>query len=199
MTWAIFPGDEHLRAVIELVTAGFQPPQSDRIVAVVGGALLEEAVERTLRERLIDEPGLADSLLKPDKPLGNMRPQIDLLCLLGAFDEKTRQALKAIGGIRNFFAHHLDASFDSKDKKFRTSMTRLVLHENRTHYPHHLYGADTHIPLQPVNSDFECFVVNLQLALIILMRDRAAHEMHTNQALTEEQVRERFANSELQT
>src|SRR5207247_150564 len=113
MTWAIFPEDRYARAVIELVSTG-----SERVVAIVGGALLEEAVDRTLRERLLNMPGLVDSLLTVDRPLGNMGPKIDLLGLLGAFDEKTRIAIKSIARVRNFFAHHLDASFDSPDTEF---------------------------------------------------------------------------------
>ena len=67
MTWAIFPGNEHEQAVIELVTAG-----SERVMAIVGGALLEQAVDRTLRERLLNVPELVNSLLLVDRPLGNM-------------------------------------------------------------------------------------------------------------------------------
>src|SRR5262245_11368858 len=126
MTWAIFPDDKYARALIELLTAG-----SERVMAVVGGTLLEEAVDRTLRERLLDDrAGRVDSLLLADRPLGNLGPKITLLYLLGAFDEETRSAMRGIAGVRNFFAHNLDASFDSTDKKFITAITRLKLHEN---------------------------------------------------------------------
>jgi hypothetical protein len=37
MTWAIFPDEKDTKAVIELLTTG-----SERVMAVVGGALLEE-------------------------------------------------------------------------------------------------------------------------------------------------------------
>src|SRR5215475_7368755 len=104
MTWAVFPGDDHTRAVVEVLNANLLPQGSERIIAIVGGALLEEAVERTLRERLVDNTAAAN-LLKPDGPLGNTGPQIDLLCLLGAFDDKVRRAMGALCRVRNFFAH----------------------------------------------------------------------------------------------
>ena len=40
--WASFPGDKHIQAVIELITA---TQTSERVVAIVGGSLLENAVE----------------------------------------------------------------------------------------------------------------------------------------------------------
>jgi len=139
MTWAVLPDDKYTRAVIELLTEPAKPSGSERVMAVVGGALLEEAVDRTLRERLIDHPAVIKNLLEPDRPLGNIAPQIDLLYLLGAFDNRTRGALKGIARVRNFFAHRTDASFDSLDKDFTDAMKRLVLYEGRTHYPHHLF------------------------------------------------------------
>ena len=191
MTWAIFPGDAHTRAVLELVTANLSPQGSERVIAVVGGAMLEEAVDRSLRERLLNIPNLANNLLGIDRPLGNVGPKIDLLCLLGAFDERTCRALKGITGVRNFFAHHLEAPFDSLNEDFVRAMTRLTLHENRTHYPHHLFGPDSQTAIEPINSRRDQFVVNLKLALIILMRDRISHDTHSNRPLTEEQLLER--------
>lgn len=194
MTWAIFPGDTHLRAVVELVSAGLQPSGSERVMAVVGGTLLDEAVTRTLQERLIDDPGIVNNLINVDRPLGNPGPKIDVLYLLGAFDQQTRGALKGIVGVRNFFAHHLDASFDSLDREFLKAMNRLTLQENRTHYPHHLYGPDSKHEIEPITNKKTQFVVNLKLGLIVLMRDRVSHESHTNQPFTEEELREKFQN-----
>jgi hypothetical protein len=188
MTWAIFPDEKYKRALIELLTAG-----SERVMAVVGGALLEEAIDRTLRERLLNTP-LVDSLLEVDRPLGNMGPKIDLLRLLGAFDETARVAMKGIAGVRNFFAHHLDASLDSLDREFTKAMQRLTLHENRTYYPHHLFGPDSNVAIEPVNSKREQFIVNLKLALIILMRDRISHHPYTNRPRSEEELLQQYPN-----
>lgn len=132
MTWAVFPDENYTRAVIELLTEVAKPSGSERVVAVVGGALLEEAVDRTLRERLIDDPGVIKNLLEPERPLGNIASQIDLLYLLGAFDDRTRKALKGLARVRNFFAHRTDVSFDSSDKDFTDAMKRLVLDPTAT-------------------------------------------------------------------
>jgi DNA-binding MltR family transcriptional regulator len=187
MTWAIFPGDEHTQAVIELVTAG-----SERVTAIVGGALLEQAVDQTLRERLLNVPELVDSLLLVNRPLGNMGPKIDLLRLLGAFDQRTHKAMKGIARVRNFFAHHLDACFSSQDKDFTKPMSQLTLHRNRTHYPHHLFGSDSDVAIESISSEREQFVVNLKLSLIALMRDRIGHVPYSNQPLTEDQLLEKY-------
>src|SRR5262249_1531034 len=135
MTWAVLPGDKYTRAVIELLIEAAKPSGSERVMAVVGGALLEEAVNRTLSERLINDPRVIKNLLNPDRPLGNVAPQIDLLYLLGAFDDGTRKALKGLAGVRNFFAHNTDASFDSLNEDFVDAMKRLVLHEGKSYYP----------------------------------------------------------------
>jgi hypothetical protein len=194
MTWAIFPGDRSARAVLELITANLVPSGSERVVAMVGGAMLEEAVDRTLRERLLNISGLVDNLLGVDRPLGNTGPKIDLLRLLDCFDDKTHSAMKGIASVRNFFAHQLDASFDSLDEKFARAMRRLTHHENKSHYPHHLFGPDSNIAIEPVTSKRDQFVVNLKLALIALMRDRVSHHPYANQRLSEEQLLEKFPN-----
>jgi DNA-binding MltR family transcriptional regulator len=188
MTWAVLPSDKYTRAVIELLMEAAKPSGSDRVVAVVGGALLEEAVNRTTRERLINDPNVVKNLLDPERPLGNIAPQIDLLYLLGAFDDRTRKALKGLVRVRNFFAHHTDASFDSLDKDFTDAMKPLVLHEGKTHYPDHRFGPDSKAPIEPVTSRRDQFVVNLKLGLIALMRDRICHHEHSNKPRTQEEM-----------
>ena len=119
--------------------------------------------------------------MKPENALGNTTPQIDLLYLLGALDDKTCKAMKGLAGIRNYFAHHTNPSFNSQDEDFVSrSIKRLTLHEGRTYYPHRLWGPDTTIPLEPVNTRRDQFIVNLKLALVFLMRDRVSHAAHSN-------------------
>ena len=188
MTWAVLLEDEYTRGVIELLTEAAKSSGSERVVAVVGGALLEEAVDRTLRERFIDDPRVIKNLLEADRPLGNIAPQIDLLYLLGAFDDRTHRALKGLASVRNFFAHRTDASFDSLDKDFTDAMKRLALHEGKTRYPHHLFGPDSNVSIESVTSRRDQFVVNLKIGLIALMRDRVSHHDHSNKSRTEEEM-----------
>ena len=185
MTWAVFPDENYRRAVVELLTEAAKPSGSERIIAVVGGALLEEAVNRTLRERLKDDPEVVKNLVDPERSLGNIAPQIDLLYLLGAFDDRTRKALKGLARVRNYFAHRTDASFDSLDDD---AVKRLVLHEGKTYYPHYLFGPDSKEPIEPVTSRRDQFVVNLKFGLIALMRDRISHHDHSNKLRTEEEL-----------
>lgn len=187
MTWAILPYPEYKQALIELLES-----PSPRILAVVGGALLDQAMDRTLRERFREDDGAADSILRVDGPLGNLGPKIDLLYLLGGIDQKHRNAMKGLAEVRNFFAHQTGASFDSLDPKFLNGIGRLTLHQGRTHYPHHLFGPDSATELEPVKNRRDQFIVNLKLSLIALMRDRVSHVAYSNQPLTDEQIRAKF-------
>lgn len=89
MTWAIFKDDSYISAVRELLEDAARPSGSGRVMAVVGGALLEEAVEKTLRARLKKDKAVSRLV----NPMGNgalafIAPQIDALYALGAFDGK---------------------------------------------------------------------------------------------------------------
>ena len=194
MTWAIFEGDKYHRAVVEIITAATQPTGSERVIVIVCGSLLEESVNYTLRERLLDVPSLVDNLIGIDRALGNMGPKIDLLRLLGSYDETTRKALKGLASIRNFFAHHLDASFDSLNPEYLKAVERLVLHKGRTHYPHHLFGQDTKTPIETVDSRRIQFIVNVKLVLIALMRNRVGYHAHTQTPRTEEELFKIYPN-----
>jgi hypothetical protein len=165
------------KAIIEILRSS----ESGRVAAIVGGALLDEHLRETLLERL-RASGVADGLLRPDGALGNLRPKVDLLYLLHAFDKRTYKALRSISEIRNFFAHHLDASFDCEDETFLEAMKHLTLHEGRSHYPDPHSDKDTSIEIEEVGESRQLkFLVNLKLGLLELMNDRASHVRHSNQ------------------
>jgi hypothetical protein len=175
MAWAIF-SNSHLRAIGEMLTSG-----SERALAVVGGALLEDTLYRTLSERLRNNPEIIERILGTNGPLGNMGAQIDVLYLLYGIDQDTRIALKAITTIRNLFAHEVAASFNSEDKKFVKAIDQLNLHEGKTHYPHHLGGGDGPHKIETIHNQRDRFTVNLKLGLIALMRDRVSHKPHSSE------------------
>jgi DNA-binding MltR family transcriptional regulator len=154
----------------------------------MGGSGVHWASAVVRRSTFKDDPRVVKNLVDPDRPLGNIAPQIDLLYLLGAFDDRTCKALKGLARVRNFFAHHTDASFDSLDDDFADAMKRLVLHEGKTYYPHHLFGPDSEVPIEQVITRRDQFVVNLKLGLIALMRDRISHHDHSNKPRTEEEL-----------
>jgi hypothetical protein len=191
MPWAILADQDErdTNAILELISS-----QTARVTAVVGGALLDEHVRRTLSERL-RKSDVSDWLLKPDNPLGNLGPRIELLYLLHAIDKPMRSALKGISGVRNFYAHNLGASpsFESeKAEGFLKSMGSLTLHEGKSHYPDHRYGGDSAFEIEPVTDNQTRFIVNLKLGLIALMRDRCSHEMHSNKDLSPEEIKAKF-------
>lgn len=176
MPWAIFEDKSDTKAIIELISSN-----SPRVAAIIGGALLDEHLRETLLERL-RESGVAERLVRIEGPLGNLGPKIDLLYLLHAFEKQTYKALKGISQIRNFFAHHLDASFTSSDEKFVEAMKALTLHEGKSHYPDPHSDKDTSLKIEDVGHDNQIrFLVNLKISLLELMRDRASHVRHTNQ------------------
>ena len=140
MTWAIF-SDAHLRAIGEMITTSHP-----RMIAVVGGALLDDTLRRTLSERLRNDNKMRDRLIDMNRPIGSAGPKNDLLYMLEAYDRRVWKAMDGIIAIRNFFAHHLDASFDSTAGEFVTAMNKLNLHEGRTYYPLARAPARTNSP-----------------------------------------------------
>jgi hypothetical protein len=187
MTWAIFH-DTHLTAIGEILTTG-----SETLVAVLGGSLLEHAVERTLVERLRNDPKVIEDQFKPDMPLGAIGPKIELLYLLNAIDRPARDTLKGIARIRNIFAHNLGASFASEDKEYLRHIGKLVLHKGRAYYPNPRILGDSKEPIETIDSSRTLFLVNLKLALLDLMRDRISHRPHTNETMNPEEIRAQFS------
>jgi DNA-binding MltR family transcriptional regulator len=175
MAWAIFR-EAHSKAILEIISSG-----SDRVAAIVGGAFLDETVSRTLTERFRDDAEAIKQTMGVDRPLGNVGPKIDVLYLLYGIDGKMRFALKGISGVRNFFAHNLEATFNSTDQQFLSSMGALTLHTDKTHYPNPFTETDSEYPIDPINNKRDQFVVNLQLGLIALMRDGIFHLPYTNE------------------
>ena len=186
MTWAIFRV-EHLRAIGEIISAG-----SGTVAAILGGVMLDDTLRRTLSERLRNDKNIASKLLKVNGALGNTGPKIDLLYMLGAFDKPVRNALYGLSEIRNFFAHNLDASFDSQTKELLDPLQKLTLHEGIKYYPHRIYDEDSKTEIETIENNRDIFTVNLKLCLIALMRDRASHDMWSNKPFTKTALREQM-------
>lgn len=188
MSWAIFDYKKHIAAVNEIVTG------PDRIVAIVGGAFLDETLRHTLEARLQDHEKIRGKLFDVGRALGNLEPKVDLLYLLYAFDKDVRNALYGICTIRNLFAHNLEMKFDSDNEKMKEALGKLKLHEGRTHYPHHLLeGENDQVVIETIGDNRTLFMVNLKCCLAYLMRDRVSHEPATNRKLTPEEFQARLA------
>jgi hypothetical protein len=172
--WEIFPDEPEQKTIKEIVT------QSDRITAVVGGAMLDMECRRTLEVRLRQDKDMSDKLFKSGGSLFNLDPKITLLYQLYAMDRPCRTAMFGLATIRNVFAHQLDANFNSSDKKMMDAFKNLTLHEGHQYYPNYETGADSANPIEPVTSNRARFISNLKLAVLWLMIDRRSHKMWSN-------------------
>ncbi len=65
MVWAIL-GEPQSEAIKEILES-----RSDRIIAIVGGAILDETLKRTLEERLRNDRNISNKSFKLTGPLGN--------------------------------------------------------------------------------------------------------------------------------
>jgi hypothetical protein len=86
MPWAVF-NDDHTRAIEEMLTSG-----SDRVIAILGGAILDDTLRRTLVERFHNDEDITNKLLRINGALGNAEPKIDVLYLLSGFGKPMRNA-----------------------------------------------------------------------------------------------------------
>jgi hypothetical protein len=179
MVWAAL-NQQHYQAIAEIAKT-----KSDRIIAVVGGAIIDDSLRRHLELRLRplhkNHTDMNEKLFKPTGALGNLVPKIDLAYQLYMFEKPVRNALWGIAEIRNMFAHHLIMSFKDKSKDMETSINKLTLHIGRTHYPEAFFGSgDSKYELHVEKGRRGHFIVNLQLCLLYLMRDGTSHEPWSN-------------------
>jgi DNA-binding MltR family transcriptional regulator len=108
--------------------------ESDRIVAIVGGAYLDELLTSLLRSVFIREED-AEVLLSEIGPLGSNGSRCKLAYCLGLIRKHQRDDLAIVAKIRNKFAHvHTSLTFDDvpisdlcKNLKQAHSWTHCVL------------------------------------------------------------------------
>ncbi len=84
---------------------------SDRVTAIVGGALVEEILTRVLRTFLRPDEKLLDEAFKFSGPVGSFSAKINIGYLTGLYGELVRKDLHLVRKIRNEFAHQLTATF----------------------------------------------------------------------------------------
>lgn len=110
MVWAIF-NEPMFNAVGELTAA-----KSDRVVAIIGGAVVEEALLQAIELRM-RKSSVTKLLFKPTGALGGFWIKIELGYILQMYDKELRRTLLGISEIRNLFAHQMVmARFSDKDK-----------------------------------------------------------------------------------
>ncbi len=81
---------------------------TDRALAILSGAMLDEVLGILLSALAIDEALLMDRLLRPDRPLGTFGGRIDACYLFGLISEREWRALRIVKDTGNAFAHKLE-------------------------------------------------------------------------------------------
>jgi len=87
--------------------------ESDRVIAIVGAAYLDDVIGNLLRKIFISDSDVADNILRPDAPLGSNGSRYQLAFCLGLIRKHQFDDLKLAAKIRNYFAHNYKcSSFD---------------------------------------------------------------------------------------
>jgi DNA-binding MltR family transcriptional regulator len=101
--------------------------QSDRAVALILTAWLDDCLGSLLTANMIDNAELHKKLLLPNQPLGTFSTKINLCFALGLISEPAAVDLHTIRDIRNDFAHYRDPlQFTDDSVKDRISNLRLT-------------------------------------------------------------------------
>ncbi len=100
---------------------------SDRAIAIVGAAYLDDRLARTIRAFLIKRDEPTRKLLGTQGPLGAFGARIQMAFCLGLLDEDEYHDLGIIQKIRNEFAHQVaDLTFDEARMAQRCDLLRLL-------------------------------------------------------------------------
>ena len=174
MVWAV------INPAIGKAIEEFADSTSHRIVAVVGGAVVEESLRRALETRLRfgdDSEKFFDPI---NGPLGPFAAKVRLGYLLHMYDEPERDCLNAIVRIRNIFAHRLDVtSLDQDNGELRKATAKLILQTRYNHYPHPFHDGNSERVEAPADMR-ETLIINMRICMVLLMRDLKLHQAYTN-------------------
>jgi hypothetical protein len=83
----------------------FDWSKSDRVCAIVGIALVEEWLEYAIANRMLPDTNSIRGFFSPGGGLESLSAKSTLGYLMGIYGEDTHRTLKALGSIRNKFAH----------------------------------------------------------------------------------------------
>jgi len=121
MSWYVdHPAD------LEIINEIQNPQLSDRLVAVIAVAFLDDRLKARLAGWLIDDAEASNKLLKPNGPLGGYGNRVDLGYSLGMYGKLIRDELAVVGKVRNDFAHR-PHSLNFGSKHFKEDFDRFKL------------------------------------------------------------------------
>ncbi len=173
MVWAILNPEQNA-ALKEIVDT-----QSDRVAAILGGAMLDDSLRRALEHRLRPHDNINDKLFRVTGALGNTVPKIDLAFLLYMFEKPVRNTMYGIAEVRNCFAHNMSLKLDDDYKRLNDAFSKMTAHVNREYYTLPNGVVSTDLPIEPTTSRRAHYVVSLKLCLIDLMADFNRHQPHS--------------------
>jgi hypothetical protein len=177
MSWAF------LNREMRLAVTEFTQLKSDRIAAVLGAAVVEQALLQALSTRLRDS-SVQETMFKPGGAFGDFFAKINLGYLLHMYESPAQSAMHGLAQIRNVFAHQLAvSSFKADLKPLNEGFDRLKLHTRYKKYPAPFWDGDTDNPVGECKDRREVFITNIKLLLFLLMRDLYVHLPHSNVAV----------------
>jgi hypothetical protein len=177
MLWRLLGKDRNI-ALRELSSE----QNSDRVIAIVGAAMLDGALREILEQRLRPsaETDINDLLFRPGAPLASTQPKIQLAYQLYALEKPERNAMFGLSQIRDIFVQHLGATFDFPDLSMSSAFANLILHESVTHYIDPETMRYSSHKIEDITSMRDLFTVNLKLSLTHLACDTRKHQQHSN-------------------
>ena len=98
--------------------------ESDRAVALLATAFLDEQCKAALVRHFVDDLKLSAKLFSGYGPVASFSARVDMLLALGHIAEMVHRDLHVIRKVRNEFAHHADL-IDFKDAAIRKQCDRL--------------------------------------------------------------------------
>lgn len=102
--------------------------ESDRAIALITAAFLDDALAAVLRHALVDDAKILDELFGTDRPLGTLSSRIKIAYCLGHISHGSFRDLETIRAIRNDFAHSRQAlNFQSQGIRERCMKLRTPL------------------------------------------------------------------------
>lgn len=99
---------------------------SDRAVAVVGGALIDEIMRRVLMQTLRADDKVQKDVLDGNGPMSTFSARINMSYLLGLYGKEVHHDLHILRKVRNEFAHELTATFSTNRIKDLVGNLKLV-------------------------------------------------------------------------
>lgn len=156
--------------------------KSERVVAIVGGALVDDSLLITLTGRLRNDQKAIAEYFDPEKPAGSFNARNRLAYLLGVYHTEVYQAVSGIATVRNHFAHKLDASFVDPGKDISKAWGRLSLHVGMQFYPS-TPAVKKQEKIGKLASKRDIYLAHVRIIIGLLMQDAYEHFTYSNAPL----------------